>query len=207
MPCTNILDILRRLNILMRTEPEAVDRYGYLERVVAVSCDFGEVYARMRPWWDVMREPHESHIYGFDASRSTNDDSRRLTDSRIGDLHVGKPNLPPRRVWDLYSNRVVPFSVLRRDASSGTLNVPYPWTVSHSWVADDDRVDVWTNINGRRWPVPIPRATTLEHVRVELLNMGAEYAWLDVLCLRLKEWEVDVPTIGHIYREEDGPTR
>ncbi|EKM51402.1 uncharacterized protein PHACADRAFT_200229 [Phanerochaete carnosa HHB-10118-sp] len=86
------------------------------------------------------------------------------------------------------------------------------------WVADEDRVDVWTNINGNQWPAPTPRATTLEHVRVELLNMGAEYVWVDVLCLRqkghnedeparLEEWKVDVPTIGYIYQAASSSRR
>ncbi len=45
---------------------------------------------------------------------------------------------------------------------------------------------------------------------LEKLNIGAEYAWLDVLCLRqvggrredlrLEEWKVDVPTIGCVYQ-------
>ncbi|KAF7797660.1 hypothetical protein EIP86_008860 [Pleurotus ostreatoroseus] len=53
----------------------------------------------------------------------------------------------------------------------------------------------------------------LEPVRNELLNYGAEYAWLDVLCLRQKdssagrrmerlrkeEHKIDVPTIGYVY--------
>ncbi|KAF7797661.1 hypothetical protein EIP86_008861 [Pleurotus ostreatoroseus] len=53
----------------------------------------------------------------------------------------------------------------------------------------------------------------LEPVRNELLNYGAEYAWIDVLCLRQKdssagrrleqlrkeEHRIDVPTIGYVY--------
>ncbi|KAK0431026.1 hypothetical protein EV421DRAFT_1855583, partial [Armillaria borealis] len=44
-----------------------------------------------------------------------------------------------------------------------------------------------------------------------MLNLGAEYVWLDVLCLRqpggrredlrVDEWKVDVPTIGAVYRD------
>ncbi|RGA73443.1 hypothetical protein DPZ16_34415, partial [Klebsiella pneumoniae] len=48
-----------------------------------------------------------------------------------------------------------------------------------------------------------------------LLNIGAEYVWLDVLCLRqkggeedeaqrLEEWKTDIPTIGHIYHASPG---
>ena len=74
------------------------------------------------------------------------------------------------------------------------------------------RHNIDTPINGYKWPVPIPIDTTLEHVRVELLNLGAVYIWVDVLCLRqvgstenerlrLEEWKLDIPTIGNIYRE------
>ncbi|PBK61773.1 hypothetical protein ARMSODRAFT_1025321 [Armillaria solidipes] len=57
-----------------------------------------------------------------------------------------------RRIWDLFSNRVVPC--------------------------------VWTAINGYTWPVPIPRGVDLHLLRIELLELGAEFAWVDVLCLR-----------------------
>ncbi|KAG7451706.1 uncharacterized protein BT62DRAFT_999382 [Guyanagaster necrorhizus] len=59
-------------------------------------------------------------------------------------------------------------------------------------------------------PVPIPKDANLNLIRIEMLNLGAEYVWLDVLCLRQRgrsrkdlreeEWELDVPTIGHVYR-------
>lgn len=107
--------------------------------------------------------------------------------------------------------------------------VPYYWwggeleyclPVLHAWVAVDERSDIWTPINGYKWPVPVPNDSTLEQVRIELLNYSTsnemqhdgviEYAWLDVLCLRQigeelddaqrrEEWMTDVPTIGHIY--------
>ncbi len=74
---------------------------------------------------------------------------------------------------------------------------------------ENDRVDVWTSINGREWPVPIPKDANLDLIRIEMLNKGSEYVWLDVLCLRQKggpkedlraeEWKLDVPTIGQVY--------
>ncbi|KAK0447576.1 hypothetical protein EV421DRAFT_1786793 [Armillaria borealis] len=73
-----------------------------------------------------------------------------------------------------------------------------------------DRTDVWTPINGYQWPVPIPKDSNLDLIRIEMLNLGADYVWLDVLCLRqpggpgehlrMEEWKVDVPTIGWAYR-------
>ncbi len=75
-----------------------------------------------------------------------------------------------------------------------------------------DRVDVWTPINGREWPVPFPKGANLDLIRIEMLNLGLEYIWLDVLCmrqrggpgehLRVEEWKLDVPTIGGIYRRQ-----
>lgn len=109
----------------------------------------------------------------------------------------------PRRLWDLYSNRVIPFNVA--DIESEQII-----SVSHAWLVPEGQQKVDTPINGFEWPVPIPRDTTLECVRVELLNHGLEYVWVDVLCLRQEgiaekedlrkeEWKVDVPTIGAIY--------
>ncbi len=47
-----------------------------------------------------------------------------------------------------------------------------------------DRQNVETPINGCEWPVPMPKGADLNHIRIEMLNIGAEYVWLDVLCLR-----------------------
>lgn len=135
---------------------------------------------------------------------------------------ITKPNIPPRRVWDLYSNRVLPFSALPLGCASGANYHPSDipsnfWAVSHSWQDPDNRVDVLTSINNKDWPVPIPKGTTLDDVRIELLNLGAEYVFLDVLCLRQKgeeqeefrrkeEWRLDVPTLGRIYRHRPSQT-
>ncbi len=89
-----------------------------------------------------------------------------------------------------------------------------PTPISHAWVDEKDRVDVRTPINGKEWPVPIPKDADLNLIRIEMLNLGVEYAWLDVLCLRQKEergpredlrmeeWRLDVPTIGRVYRAD-----
>ncbi len=60
-------------------------------------------------------------------------------------------------------------------------------------------------------PCPCPKDANLDLIRIEMLNLGADYVWLDVLCLRqagglgehlrIQEWKVDVPTIGWAYRE------
>ncbi|KAK0245388.1 hypothetical protein EDD85DRAFT_758519 [Armillaria nabsnona] len=115
-------------------------------------------------------------------------------------VHV---RIRPRRVWDLYSNRVVPW---------WSCEAPI-WLrpISHAWVDEVDRVDVWTPINGYEWPVSIPKGANLDLIRIEMLNLGLRYTWLDVLCLRqrggpredlrVEEWKLDVPTIGTIYKD------
>ncbi len=123
---------------------------------------------------------------------------------------------PPRRVWDLYANRVLPYWVPHRD----------PWAISHAWVDDNDLKREMTPINGYEWPVPMPKNADLNLIRIEMLNLGAEYIWLDVLCLRQErrsedpcdstsqeewdrrealrkeEWKVDLPTIGWVYAQD-----
>ncbi|PBK89171.1 hypothetical protein ARMGADRAFT_935940 [Armillaria gallica] len=121
---------------------------------------------------------------------------------------IVNPRLRPRRVWDLHSNRVVPWWFMYLHS-----NIQWPQPISHAWVDEKDRAVVWTPINGYKWPVPIPRDVDLNLIRIEMLNLGLEYAWLDVLCLRqvggwredlrADEWKLDVPTIGAVYQGED----
>ncbi|PBK76415.1 hypothetical protein ARMSODRAFT_863459, partial [Armillaria solidipes] len=114
--------------------------------------------------------------------------------------------LRPRRVWDLYSNRVVPYWITDTDYEYW-----WPRPISHAWMDEKDRAVMWTPINGYEWPVPIPKDANLNLIRIEMLNFGLEYAWLDVLCLRqvggrreylrTEEWKLDVPTIGAVYQK------
>ncbi len=78
---------------------------------------------------------------------------------------------------------------------------------------EEDRKATLTHINGCEWPVPVPKGTSLDLIRIEMLNLGAEYVWVDVLCLRQKEglredlreeeWKIDVPTIGNVYNRAE----
>ncbi len=40
-----------------------------------------------------------------------------------------------------------------------------------------------TPINQNEWPVPIPKDASFDLIEIEMLNLGAEYVWLDVLCM------------------------
>ncbi|KAJ7627276.1 hypothetical protein FB45DRAFT_1060025 [Roridomyces roridus] len=168
-----------------------------LQSYIDMEYDFGLIYAYLRPGW------HQDPVAGLRnlAARTQDYAERRAAALDRTTNSFVNPNIPPRRIWDLYSNRVVPFSA----ATSHFLGA-----VSHSWMEPSRRQNIQTAINSFEWPVPIPNDITLERVRVEILNLGLQYAWLDVLCLRQEgapekeatrreEWLVDVPTIGSVY--------
>ncbi|SJL08951.1 uncharacterized protein ARMOST_12326 [Armillaria ostoyae] len=167
-----------------------------LEDFIERNYDFGTAYAFLRP---VVWITNPSNIQD-ELRRCEGEDRERRQKALVGNWIVD-PNLRPRRVWDLCSNRVVPSWITKE----------WPTPISHAWVDEKDRVDVLTPINGKEWPVPIPKDADLNLIRIEMLNVGAEYAWLDVLCLRQKEeggpredlraeeWRLDVPTIGGVY--------
>ncbi|KAK0493593.1 hypothetical protein EDD18DRAFT_1405430 [Armillaria luteobubalina] len=230
-PCATLgaQDILDRLNDILRTSytlpmapssstsiaspvpssatsvQDQLSLLSILKDCIKKNYDFGTAYALLRPVWNAVN------------LSSIQDDLRRR--NRIVD-----PELPPRRVWDLCSNCVVPSWIT---CNNGEYYHPTP--ISHAWVDEKDRVNVWTPINGKEWPVPLPKDADLNLVRIEILNLAAEdlaeyrtphdwtqyaaeYAWLDVLCLRQKEeggpredlrmeeWRLDVPTIGAVYQ-------
>ncbi|PBK67018.1 hypothetical protein ARMSODRAFT_1020982 [Armillaria solidipes] len=173
---------------------------SFLLECTTNNYDFGTAYCSFRDvWytddWSTIRE---------ELRKRGEEDQRERREALDGNCIV-HPHTSPRRVWDLYSNRVVP----TWDTSPSKELAP----ISHAWVHEKDRKDVWTRINGYEWPVPIPKDTNLDLIRIEMLNLGAEYVWLDVLCLkqkggrrddlREKEWELDVPTIGCVYYNTD----
>ncbi|KAK0471680.1 hypothetical protein IW261DRAFT_1597175 [Armillaria novae-zelandiae] len=202
-PCATlgVQGILDTLNTTLQTAQTLDTPFlsSFLEDCIVNDYDFGTVYAHVRPLW-----PYWSTIQDELRRWKVRDQEDRrnaLVDNRIVNVHI-----PPRRVWDLYSNRVLP-----KWRITGTGKLPSP--ISHAWADKGDRVDVWTPINGRDWPVSIPKDANLDLIRIELLNLGAVYVWLDVLCLRQKggpredlrieEWKLDVPTIGYLYRDAD----
>ncbi|KAF8474144.1 hypothetical protein BDZ91DRAFT_828025 [Kalaharituber pfeilii] len=106
-------------------------------------------------------------------------------------------SIKPRRIWDLCSNRVVPFEWIldwrkqptdRDDDSPESQNpcqvVPATGfvAISHNWTNDMELH--WTHVNTYQWPVPLPKGLALDQVRERHLKLGVRYCWLDVLCLR-----------------------
>ncbi|PBL01400.1 hypothetical protein ARMGADRAFT_1073687 [Armillaria gallica] len=175
-----------------------------LEDCIAQNFDFGTVYGRLRSAWC----DHEVTDIQMVLRKSEAEDIDWRRDAFDGNRIVDMVWIRPRRVWDLYSNRVVPWWSCRVGFRYGKHLRP----ISHAWLDEVDRVDELTPINGREWPVPIPKGANLDLIRIEMLNIGLEYTWLDVLCLRQRggpredlreeEWKLDVPTIGGIYDGE-----
>ncbi|KAK0473101.1 hypothetical protein IW261DRAFT_1423878 [Armillaria novae-zelandiae] len=200
-PCTTlgVQGLLDPLNTTLGTSYSLDDPFfSYLlEYYIPDDCDFGLAYSYLRQIW--YTDDWKSVIHLIDLCSDEDQEKRRK--ALVGNQIVNS-SLPPRRVWDLYSNRVVPYwtMVTRR---------VWPQPISHAWVEEKDRTAVWTPINNYEWPVPIPKDANLDLIRIEMLNLGVEYAWLDVLCLRqvggrredlrVEEWKVDVPTIGRVY--------
>jgi len=213
-PCKDLeLDnFLTGMNYLLGTsyilDPS---RRSLLKRAVYYSYDFGVAYALLRPRWHMNPGDAERNI---EECRSLHDTARQKASVR------GVPlNLMPRRMWDLWSNRVVPTWMVSTKTANPWLNLPSVgefgfFAVSHPWVDAGRRRSVMTSINSYEWPVPIPAETTLEHIRTELLH-STQFIWLDVLCLRqtganekeplrTEEWKTDIPTIGSIYAAAAG---
>ncbi|KAK0506456.1 hypothetical protein EDD18DRAFT_1240950 [Armillaria luteobubalina] len=197
--CLGIQGLLDLLNSTLGTSYtlDTKSLFSVLEDCIAKNYDFGTAYGRLRSAWgcdDIQKE-----LLEYEAK------DRELRRKAVKGSRIVDPSIKPRRVWDLYSNRVVPW---------WCCEVKFHWDdearpISHAWVDEVDRIDMWTPINGQEWPVPIPKGASLDLIRIEMLNMGLEYAWLDVLCLRqrggpredlrVEEWKLDVPTIGIIY--------
>ena len=132
-----------------------------------------------------------------------------LVNNRVVDIDVfAKEPKSPRFAW--CRGKSTRQEVLPRLPAGGYL------AITHSWTQDMQK---WmTPINNYRWPVPVPAGITLEEIRWQALRAGALYCWLDVLCIRQemvrqgtntplneeerrREWSIDIPTIGNIYRQ------
>ena len=191
-----------------------------------ISCnlDFGLAYAAARVAWKHFNEdsPDFSVIltqrlqWHKNAQLLDKQRSKAIAYRPEQELIISPYSVMPRHIWDLRSNRVVDFRMLH--AVQSTIETkPTFWAVSHSWTSDMS--PVWTRINQYQWPIPLPKDITLDHVRSELLNLGAEYVWIDVVCLRQQtsmrdlerlrpeEWKLDIPTIGNIVYDLGRPSR
>ncbi|EAU89223.2 hypothetical protein CC1G_03488 [Coprinopsis cinerea okayama7 len=196
-PCSAFQDLdglLRQLNRTLGTtytldeleiSENACGLRDILQYCIDNSYDFGTAYGLLRPRW--YRDKFANMVKLFNSLEASDKEMRASSIDRVKGQIIGV-HLPPR--------------------------MKDPWAISHSWMETELQQSVYTPVNGWEWPVPIPRDTTLARIRIELLNLGAEYVWLDVLCfrqkkegdpekeaLRVEEWRLDVPTIGNVYHQ------
>ncbi|SJL07600.1 uncharacterized protein ARMOST_10950 [Armillaria ostoyae] len=180
--CANlgIRGLLDQLNTTLGTSYtlDTPSLSSLLEDCITNGYDFGIAYGRLRQIW---------HTDNWSTKRAQvckwEEEDREIRRKALVGNRIVIPDLYPRRVWDLVSNRVVPY--------------------------EKDRAVAWTPVNRYEWPAPIPKDANLKLIRIEMLNLGAEYTWLDILCLRqeggpgehmrTEEWKLDVPTIGSVY--------
>ncbi|KAK0244763.1 hypothetical protein EDD85DRAFT_946068 [Armillaria nabsnona] len=160
-----------------------------LKDCIEKNYDFGTAYGRLRQIWYT---DDWSNIR--DELRRREEEDRELRRKVLEGNRIVEPYLPPRRLWDLHSNRVVPWWTVDSYA-----DVTREWllSISHAWVDEKDRIDVMTPINGYEWPVPIPKDASLDLIRIEMLNVGLQGGVKEDL--RMEEWKLDVPTIGRMY--------
>ncbi|PBK92226.1 hypothetical protein ARMGADRAFT_1081005 [Armillaria gallica] len=218
-PCTalGIPRLLDLFNTTLRTSYtlDTPSLFSVLEECIKNNYDFGTAYGRLRAVWGANRYGTiQNELHRCEAN------DWKMRQQVLQGNQIVNSNLHPRRVWDLYANRVVPWwsSVtfhpsLSRSSSfeTGSPTRESGPPISHAWMDAKDRINIQTPINGHEWPVPIPKDADLNLIRIEMLNLGVEYTWLDVLCLRQKggmreelrkeEWKLDVPTIGSVYKE------
>jgi hypothetical protein len=229
--------LLAKLNTAMKTSLSLSDCEPVLLHCIEQNYDFGMAYSFVRPWWhklprrkkysprNVVSQQEQVSTFLTRLARSEREDG----DMRAAALKEDfvKKDTPPRRLWDLLSNRVIPYWMVVGYYVSEAMRaytLPF-WAISHNWLHEDRRHNLLTPVNGYQWPVPIPRDSSLARVRIELMNQGGiphsgkslyghlAYAWLDVLCLRqhtsskeceaarIQEWRLDVPTVGEIYKK------
>lgn len=159
-------------------------------------CDFGTIYSWYRleatglfrgtDLWESLWDP-------MAALESHNDLGRvKIQADNLGNEFIYEDKLAdPLRLWDLYSHRVIPFrwfkmSELSFVSASRIHTFGNYWAISHSWVANDELASVTTKVNQEQHPVPLPRDVRLDDIRDELLQLGGQFCWLDILCHRQK---------------------
>ncbi|KAK0220485.1 hypothetical protein IW262DRAFT_1461737 [Armillaria fumosa] len=164
-----------------------------LQYFIDKNGDFGIAYAYLRRMW----YGNEESEYPIDLSTM----KEKLCFWEAGD----------RKMRETVVTEV---SLISRWLGHGNASRVEARGISHAWLDEKDRILIWTSMNGKEWPVPLPAGVDLRLVRIELLELGCEYVWLDVLCLRqeggpredlrLEEWRVDVPIIGGVYVQNQG---
>ncbi len=149
-PCKDlgVAGLLAALNAIFGTSYalHAPWIYSLLGIFITRDLDVGTACAHLRPFW---------YKHDFtdveDQLRTCEEMDSKMGEDVLVDNRIISSLVPPRRLWDLYSNRVVPWWVART----------WPWAISHAWVEEKDRIAVQTPINGYEWPVRSQRTLIL----------------------------------------------
>ena len=142
---------------------------------------------------------------------------RRIWDDTLLAVREKRPitRRDAREAFGLYSAAVSSVAMVVPDSrpTLATKACPDFWAISHSWVDPTSRESISSVVNQHEWQIPVPRGVILEDIRRDLRSFSAEYAWLDILCLRQlgsdpvrnrlaeNEHRIDVPTIGNVYKQ------
>ncbi|KAH6905220.1 hypothetical protein BKA70DRAFT_1293742 [Coprinopsis sp. MPI-PUGE-AT-0042] len=182
------------------------------------AIDFGTAYARLRTDWC------EGNFEDFELKgRHLQEEWDGCRESLVKSGIIVSSRLPPRRMWDLYSNRVIHASLTMSRSTSEEdpcprklhswgeigMRAPIIYAVSHSLVDERERQWVLSKVNRGEW------RHSDKQLALFLLSAQAPpaaYAWMDLLCLRQQDKEaqgdylrpqehsIDVPTIGYVYQ-------
>ncbi|PBK86140.1 hypothetical protein ARMGADRAFT_1035862 [Armillaria gallica] len=194
-PCTTfgLRGLLEQLNDTLRTSYtlEILTLSSLLEDCITNKYDFGTVYTSLHAAW---------HTEDWSLIPSDYANVKRWTE-RCNKLHCMEIILCSHKyTLSGYGIYIVIMSY-QHGAQVENTRMQYP-------MLGLMRRTSWTC--GHQWPISIPKDADLNLIQIEMLNIGLEYVWLDVLCLRQKgglredlcveEWMLDVPTIGQVYR-------
>ncbi|SJL08792.1 uncharacterized protein ARMOST_12162 [Armillaria ostoyae] len=176
-PCANlgVAGLLEKLSITLR-KPYTLEIHSLssvLGACITQEYDFGTAYGYLHP---VLCEC-ENLTDVEDELRARKEWDREMRESVLVNNRILNNIVLPRRIWDLYSNRVVPWWTAKR----------WPWGISHAWMDEKDRSDVETPINRGEWP----------YVWLDVLCLRQKGGLREDL--RREEWQLDVPTIGSAY--------
>lgn len=158
IPCSElgVTGLLQQMNFYsMTTFRLSSARRSLLETALLHASDFGVAYSLLRPRWNRSPGPAADSIR---TCFTTDDTARR--NALDGDS-VRDKLAWPRRLWDLWSNRVVPTWMVHCTGLTHWYGFEQSrheqyLAVSHAWLDERDRQVVDTPINGYEWPVPIP---------------------------------------------------
>ncbi|KAK0467641.1 hypothetical protein IW261DRAFT_1598112 [Armillaria novae-zelandiae] len=167
-PCTTLglHGLLEQLNATLCTSHtlDTPSLSSLLEACVAKKYDFGTAYGSLRIAWyteDWSNIPSRLH--------ECEEKDREMRQTALHGGRIVEPWLYPRRVWDLYSNCVVPIWITGMD---------YLAPISHAWVDEYERNDAEYGLGSGG----IEEDIRAKEWMLDVLTIGFVYFTVDVYC-------------------------